>query len=839
MSSEGGTAVIQRYFGGGDSEQRTALQFAFYNVLLFVLLGVALCGLFALYNMMYMFLSPMLWAVLVGTVLFPFKKKVTDIVQNLLLDWLRHLQDTNQTLAKAVITLPFTGFKKVSDTIYKTFASPNGAIIALAYAALKVLSYERTFMYVISWIGRLYGYLDSFIVFFARPWVLPLIVVYFCCYAAWIYVQDPKQINKKLARSFSLPIWIYVISYASLYFGPLRACVFGVSAAVLGLLSAGVIGSQRSSEAEEKPKEETSSVNQDESSSLLPPNVEKILESAKEKLDATEKSLLENSMLSTSTVDEAITGDWLIRCVFGLCALLWVVRHDGALILIAIPFVLAVLSRVAEQLGITAAVNNFLDNSWQKIAPSVMKVVEITVAGPLRQFVKMLFSSDKYIVESLYDKMDVLSSVIVMALLAFSAILAVFFVGFQLHGETVHLVRLTSNVVNSRPDWLAAAMDYTEDQLEENNIDIDDYVQQAYEQGRTWLASNVRSLANAKDTKRADMLEEQVKQVVDKLYHLWEDRNNNMTVAVNQTSRGDVWQQLKGVTDLAALKDELTLIVKENLDTLMGVAQSVGSILAVNVSIFSSLLVSFAGIILSFGMELLNTFIELIVFLTMVYYLLSASRTRWLPLQWASDLSAVTANDETINRTRHFVSFRSYPFTFIFFSSGVFILSAKMAVFYGLYTYFVHSLFDLNIVFVPSMAATLFAAIPIMPPYIVAIFGIVELWLVRGEGAAALVFTLASFAPVMFADATFYKEVKGSHPYVTGLAIIGGMYWLGLQVYYARKSKKATLNFQGAIIGPIILCLCLVLVNVYLQHVKPSALYTPAPTPRNIKLSST
>ncbi|UMM24125.1 hypothetical protein L5515_004509 [Caenorhabditis briggsae] len=816
MSSEGGTAVIQRYFGGGDSEQRTALQFAFYNVLLFVLLGVALCGLFALYNMMYMFLSPMLWAVLVGTVLFPFKKKVTDIVQN----WLRHLQDTNQTLAKAVITLPFTGFKKVSDTIYKTFASPNGAIIALAYAALKVLSYERTFMYVISWIGRLYGYLDSFIVFFARPWVLPLIVVYFCCYAAWIYVQDPKQINKKLARSFSLPIWIYVISYASLYFGPLRACVFGVSAAVLGLLSAGVIGSQRSSEAEEKPKEETSSVNQDESSSLLPPNVEKILESAKEKLDATEKSLLENSMLSTSTVDEAITGDWLIRCVFGLCALLWVVRHDGALILIAIPFVLAVLSRVAEQLGITAAVNNFLDNSWQKIAPSVMKVVEITVAGPLRQFVKMLFSSDKYIVESLYDKMDVLSSVIVMALLAFSAILAVFFVGFQLHGETVHLVRLTSNVVNSRPDWLAAAMDYTEDQLEENNIDIDDYVQQAYEQGRTWLASNVRSLANAKDTKRADMLEEQVKQVVDKLYHLWEDRNNNMTVAVNQTSRGDVWQQLKGVTDLAALKDELTLIVKENLDTLMGVAQSVGSILAVNVSIFSSLLVSFAGIILSFGMELLNTFIELIVFLTMVYYLLSASRTRWLPLQWASDLSAVTANDETMSApAQHHITAAIEHAIF-----GVFILSAKMAVFYGLYTYFVHSLFDLNIVFVPSMAATLFAAIPIMPPYIVAIFGIVELWLVRGEGAAALVFTLASFAPVMFADATFYKEVKGSHPYVTGLAIIGGMYWLGL---------------QGAIIGPIILCLCLVLVNVYLQHVKPSALYTPAPTPRNIKLSST
>lgn len=111
---------------------------------------------------------------------------------------------------------------------------------------------------------------------------------------------------------------------------------------------------------------------------------------------------------------------------------------------------------------------------------------------------------------SLHSKMDVLSSVVVMGLLAFSSLLALMFVGFQLHNETVcrlfiasyhysfssqtmvfqvHIVRLASNVVNSRPDWLMLARNFTEDQLEDHDINIDDYVQQVcFSLPSAWLS---------------------------------------------------------------------------------------------------------------------------------------------------------------------------------------------------------------------------------------------------------------------------------------------------------------------------------------------------------------
>lgn len=53
------------------------------------------------------------------------------------------------------------------------------------------------------------------------------------------------------------------------------------------------------------------------------------------------------------------------------------------------------------------------------------------------KYFEVLFTSDQLLTSSLRAHMDVLSSVVVMALLALGTLFSLLFVGFQLHGEMV------------------------------------------------------------------------------------------------------------------------------------------------------------------------------------------------------------------------------------------------------------------------------------------------------------------------------------------------------------------------------------------------------------------
>ncbi len=62
-------------------------------------------------------------------------------------------------------------------------------------------------------------------------------------------------------------------------------------------------------------------------------------------------------------------------------------------------------------------------------------------------------------------------------------------VDLQVHGEVVHLVRVGSSVLSADDGLLSGALNFTGRKLSEH--DLDSYVDDAYQYGRSWLASQV------------------------------------------------------------------------------------------------------------------------------------------------------------------------------------------------------------------------------------------------------------------------------------------------------------------------------------------------------------
>lgn len=85
------------------SENDVNLQGAVYNVAAFLFVSVGLGAAVAAYFVLEAFIKPLLWAVLCGAFLYPFKKKLSTFVCT----WLRSLGDSNTPLVMGFALLPF------------------------------------------------------------------------------------------------------------------------------------------------------------------------------------------------------------------------------------------------------------------------------------------------------------------------------------------------------------------------------------------------------------------------------------------------------------------------------------------------------------------------------------------------------------------------------------------------------------------------------------------------------------------------------------------------------------------------------------------------------------
>lgn len=188
--------------------------------------------------------------------------------------------------------------------------------------------------------------------------------------------------------------------------------------------------------------------------------------------------------------------------------------------------------------------------------------------------------------------------------------------------------------------------------------------------------------------------------------------------------------------------NDLYRLVRDNLDILRTILDSIWS----NTSLILTLLSTIISLLFTSGFALFNFFVSLIVFITLLFYLLSHSdQPIYRPTTWLNNILAIEGSglSKTVNDV----------------VTSVFIASLKIGGFYGVYTYVLHILLGSNLVFLPAVITSICAVT--LKSYWGALPGCLDLWIVQQRPLSALILLIAQIIPVYIVDTAIYSEVRG------------------------------------------------------------------------------
>ncbi|KAF4518283.1 hypothetical protein B566_EDAN005851, partial [Ephemera danica] len=715
-----------------------ALKHALYNAVALFLLMVGTCVGYAVCFILEPFIKPLLWALLCGSVLHPFKHSLATKLRA----WFENLRNSSTPFVLGIAVQPVKLLNKFSDAVGSFLHKYLFPIIAVGVALpFCVLLYHYTpkllicfvqlvgtyTFLVINWIVSclnlkllLSGALAHglFLVFTPRSpsgrtsMVSCFLWLAAVCHTAAALVGGGSQAWNVAAFLLALSLLILGLG-SEVYEVHTARQEQGSEASVMDTLKLVILQEKVPDLPEDKEKvpesledtvtEQEAPTNPPEEAQLVTPDV--VDRPLHKKLafrnPLTPHTLMSGrgslTLLATSTplttlrnrtrvaesilggslaTSEGITSDHCLIAVGWACAAMLICKHMWLLSILPLPIALYFIKTAGCYFGVWRLLGHQLHQAKRKVQAWYQEKQSALMPPPARGLLKILVKVNQAVTSTLEGSIDTAASVVVYA-------------------EGVHVVQVAAEVVNNtvvhNPELLQLLPEGIGDAVAQ-------MLDNAYQYGREGISSMVRGMLGSQaDPVKAAQLELQVLELWDRVYQAW------------------------------------------------------------------------------------------VVFFTALFYLLSSSGALYKPVELITNFSPTNG--------------KRFGGAFEAAINGVFKASFKMSVFYGLWTWLIHNLFQVKIVYLPSALAAMLGAVPFLGTYWACLPATLELWLAQERGFEALLLFVFHLLPMSVGvDTTIYSEIRGGgHPYLTGLSVAGGILCLGV---------------EGAIIGPLLLCCLFVAINM-------------------------
>ncbi|TMW50974.1 hypothetical protein DOY81_003975 [Sarcophaga bullata] len=758
------------------SQNHESFKAAMYNFLI----AAGIAAFVAVCFILGPFVRPLLWAFLMGAVLFPFKRKLAQLLNG----WFERLEERDSNILVALSLAPLEATENCGRFLVdwlKEHWQVITAGVGIATCMKLLLLYApkgflcavwRLIVFSHSLFVHMIGYLNIYL-------LITIVVVYLTSvYFFW----KPSNSNRFVIAGQSL--WVAIVSYFCSFLGALQVPAFLL---IMLYVGASIVYHLRttddSSSLVDKLKKLLDKTDFEKSIKYLrvkqtPQHSDIEDVSFSETMDSVET--LEAYEVKEDVIeDHQNLSDSYFKFLFYACVITFLYRNVWMFILAAIPIFLHLLFILGKYTGFTDFICGKINDIYESLKSWAIEHHSAVLPLCLPGILELNYKINSVVRNSLKSSVDLVTSILMIILMILIIIFLGVFFCVNIYSETIEVAYLGKDLINKTITDRPELIDILPANMQSS---IDDALDNAHHYGRRKIETYIDDWLTDADPVHATKLKEQILDVWDRLIQYWIDFNKSDSYGPRVPT-----DALKSTFGEIVDNPELVLVAKQgiigwaksNTQTIMEVAESLWHIIRTNLSMIMTFTGDILSLILSGGQACVEFILDMIVFFTALFYLLSSSQIKYAPLQVTKYLGVSSSGSKIAEALENSIS-------------GVLISMFKSSLFTGLFTWLVHTIFGARIVFLPSALAAILSAAPFLGSYWCALPALLEIWLAQDRlYAGVALFLLQFFVPPYF-EAAIYAEMKGGgHPYLTGLAIAGGMYWIG---------------WQGAIFGPLMLC---------------------------------